>query len=73
MSKAHEICRWDRVTDGYNLWATDCGKEFQIIEDGDPKEHGFEFCCFCGGDLFVEPTTNAVSAAETTQATEPTK
>lgn len=45
-----EKCEWreDSVDEG--SWDTACGLTF-YLSDGTPKDHLFDFCCFCGKSL----------------------
>ncbi len=43
-------CRWVWDDDGF--WATECGQSF-VLNDGNPKENGMNFCYSCGGRLTV--------------------
>ncbi len=44
-------CEWKIAHDGdWEYWETACGKAF-IMTDGKPKEHGMNYCCYCGGEL----------------------
>lgn len=45
-------CHWTCDDDG--IYQTDCGEEFVFIDDG-PKEHRFQFCCWCGKPLKAKP------------------
>ena len=45
-------CEWHLENDGVDVWETSCGKTFVFYEDG-PKENGFKFCPYCGGQLEV--------------------
>lgn len=50
---ASQPCHWtkdENVNWDANVWATDCGHEFDIT-DGDPEENGFRFCIYCGKGL----------------------
>jgi hypothetical protein len=44
------ICQWVGTDDDFNIWSTDCGEEF-YLDEGSPRENGFEYCCFCGKPL----------------------
>ena len=46
-----KICCWRQDGDGYSdLFETDCGRAFSIIE-GTPSENEMTYCCYCGGAL----------------------
>lgn len=51
-----EPCTWteDFQTGAYE---TSCDQLFECITDG-PKENGFKFCCYCGGELRVAHPKN---------------
>ena len=46
--KANHKCEWTEDSDG--TWNTDCKSAF-VLNDGNPAENGFKFCCYCGGQL----------------------
>ena len=46
--KANHKCEWTEDSDG--TWNTDCKSAF-VLNDGNPRENGFKFCCYCGGKL----------------------
>ena len=56
MSKAHELCEWSIEEEDCSTWQTACQKVFEFTDEG-PKENGFEYCPFCGGDVFIVTTT----------------
>jgi len=47
-----ETCTWT-PNDLYETWESDCGLEWAIPNDSDPKENGMEFCPKCGKPLVV--------------------
>ncbi|MBN6739174.1 hypothetical protein JKG47_01175 [Acidithiobacillus sp. MC6.1] len=49
-------CAWSQDGDESDLWTTGCG-HFFILNDGTPKENGMDYCCFCGGHLEQDSTT----------------
>ena len=57
------MCVWREDCDG-EMWSTDCGKGFTLIEDT-PAENGMRYCCFCGRALVqlqeVEPEITEVN------------
>ena len=50
-------CEWSQDCE-YDLdmgaWNTLCGNTYSICE-GDPKDNGMKFCCFCGLSLKQKP------------------
>ena len=50
-----EACEWGQYcfddTD-MSLWHTTCGDGF-ALNDGDPKENGMNYCCYCGRPITV--------------------
>ena len=49
-----EKCVWAQDDWDCDVWATDCGKHFSIIE-GTPTENSFRFCCYCGKPIEEAP------------------
>lgn len=49
-------CKWKvEVTilgDNTDTWATSCDNMFEFFNDG-PKENGFKYCPYCGGEIEV--------------------
>jgi hypothetical protein len=44
-------CTWNQDPDiESGVWDTSCGEGFVLFESG-PKENGFHYCCYCGGEL----------------------
>lgn len=50
MSEESSRCTWKEDEEG--VWNTACGEAFDLTCDT-PKEHGMNFCCFCGKKLTV--------------------
>lgn len=46
-------CGWTTPPDpDFDVWDTGCGNAFEFNADG-PKENGFKFCPYCGGELEI--------------------
>ncbi len=45
-------CRWVEGIEGF--WKTDCECSFCASDGSPPKNHGFEFCPYCGGRIAFE-------------------
>lgn len=43
---------WHRVTPGFDLWACECGLEFELTY-GTPAENNMNFCPQCGNLIRV--------------------
>lgn len=43
-------CHWSQDSEGSGVWATQCGRYFEITADT-PSENEMRFCCFCGRPL----------------------
>ena len=52
MSQDQTYCTWSQEDEDSYIWLTDCGGTF-ILNDGDPKENGMQFCCYCGAVIDV--------------------
>lgn len=48
---------------GEDVWATACGRRFQVTE-GTPAENDMRFCCYCGGALTEVRPAPAVDVDE---------
>jgi hypothetical protein len=54
-SDGYGQCTWSQNSHDdidCSVWHTDCHGEF-CLNDGDPKENGMKFCCYCGKPLAV--------------------
>lgn len=52
---AQSTCKWEHDQDRENdVWETSCGNAV-VFDEGEPKEHGYKFCPYCGKLIeFVE-------------------
>lgn len=48
--KLVRVCTWLQADFESDVWETLCGNLF-LVNDGRPKENGFNFCCYCGHPL----------------------
>lgn len=52
---SQSTCKWNHDQDHENdVWETSCGNAV-VFDEGEPKDHGYEFCHYCGKTIeFVE-------------------
>jgi hypothetical protein len=53
LHKPEMPCLWSADEDG--CWLSDCGQLFTFDGGGDPLDHGFIFCPYCGTHVGVVP------------------
>ena len=58
MSKMNYMCKWAKDVDTSErecseVYDTQCNNEHVLI-DGNPKDHGFKYCPYCGKQIYVE-------------------
>lgn len=46
-------CKWTESTDydGDQIWDTECGECFVLIEASKPSDNNFNYCTYCGKEI----------------------